>query len=118
MFCFYPFAEKKGLNFRKSILYSSLNFPNSVSVLLAYLAVAEYNIVLVDYGGLAADYHTIVANKHEIGQYIATFIMFLEEQQLGDRSSIHIIGFSAGGQVMSFVNDLLAHPKVGRMTGT
>ncbi|XP_063985388.1 phospholipase A1 [Diachasmimorpha longicaudata] len=92
---------------------------SAMAILAAYLKRGEYNVILVDWGKLAALpwYITAVRNTRQVGRHMAKFVKWLDNNNAVPMSMLHVIGFSLGAEAAGFMGKNLAPQKVGRITG-
>lgn len=83
-------------------------------VLSAYLKRGAYNIIVVDWGKLAALpwYITAVRNTKQVGHHVARFVKWLDNNNAVPMSMLHVIGFSLGAETAGFMGKSLAPKKV------
>ncbi|KAK0172441.1 hypothetical protein PV328_005757 [Microctonus aethiopoides] len=96
--------------------------PSGQGIKDAYLKKGQFNIILVSWGKLAAMpwYVNAVLNLPAVGAYVAELIMWLDNRGINYSANLHVIGFSLGAHVASFVSEELARngwPKIKRITG-
>ncbi|KAG7209826.1 hypothetical protein KM043_011435 [Ampulex compressa] len=92
---------------------------SSATIRDVYLKRGDYNLILVNWGKLAALpwYVTAVRNTRIVGPYVARFVSWLDAKGAVPLSRIHVIGFSLGAEVAGFMGKALAPRKIGRITG-
>jgi len=85
----------------------------------AYLATGNFNIIVVDWGVLAASPNYIAAaqNTLPVGQHIADLIEFIVRVTSARLVDFHIIGHSLGAHVAGFAGSSTRTGRVGRITG-
>lgn len=67
----------------------------------AFLAVADANVIVVDWGALAnANYNTAAAGVPNVGVYLGNFLVWLINTAGGNWNNVHLVGFSLGAHVV------------------
>ncbi|XP_021968624.1 pancreatic lipase-related protein 2 isoform X2 [Folsomia candida] len=97
----------------------------------AYLEHTDYNVFVVDWGGLARPragqlasvlYPLVVENVPRVGEKVADFIVYLRSNDfISNLNLVHLIGFSLGAHVSAIAGNSVKRRmggyKVGRITG-
>lgn len=89
------------------------------TLISAYLRKGHYNVIVVDWGSLAAFpyYAAAVKNTKTVGRYVAEFLVFLNDERIVPLQKIHLIGFSLGAEVAGFTGKHLGPEALTRITG-
>ncbi|PSN31810.1 hypothetical protein C0J52_22637 [Blattella germanica] len=83
----------------------------------AYLSVGDYNVILVDWSGLAGSLYSIAkGDVVEVGEYVATLVDHLVSRG-ASLSNIHIAGHSLGAHVAGIAGNRLTSGTLGKITG-
>ncbi|KOC68546.1 Hepatic triacylglycerol lipase [Habropoda laboriosa] len=90
-----------------------------MNFLPVYLKRGEYNLIMVNWGKLAALpwYVTAVRNTRTVGPQVARLVNWLDRLGAVSLANLHVIGFSLGAEIAGFMGKALAPRKVGRITG-
>lgn len=85
---------------------------------LGFLEAGDYNVILTDTSVLLAGPYYVEAAKNcrFIGRFAAYFIDYLVSRGF-DLATLHVIGFSLGGQISGFVGQYLTSGRLPRITG-
>ncbi|XP_063825823.1 pancreatic lipase-related protein 2-like [Ostrinia nubilalis] len=85
------------------------NAPVNIMVRDAFLAVADVNVIVVDWNALANQgYSTAAAGVPNVGQHIGNFLVWLINNAGGNFNNVHLVGFSLGAHAVG---------NAGRQTG-
>ncbi|XP_028155828.1 pancreatic triacylglycerol lipase-like [Ostrinia furnacalis] len=75
----------------------------------AFLAVADVNVIVVDWGMLANEgYTTAMSGVPSVGQHLGNFLVWLINNAGGNWNNVHLVGFSLGAHAVG---------NAGRQTG-
>ncbi|XP_067009676.1 endothelial lipase-like [Anabrus simplex] len=85
----------------------------------AYLTVGDYNVLVVDWGSLAASpcYTTAKRNTNVVGRALGNLLDQLASSG-ADLGRVHLIGYSLGAQVAGIAGNAVLRGSVCRITGS
>ncbi|KAL0901743.1 hypothetical protein ABMA27_006921 [Loxostege sticticalis] len=67
----------------------------------AFLAVADVNVIVVDWSGLAGQaYNTAANGVPDVGRHLGNFLTWLLRDFGGNWNNVHLVGFSLGAHVV------------------
>ncbi|XP_015586898.1 pancreatic triacylglycerol lipase isoform X2 [Cephus cinctus] len=83
----------------------------------AYLLHEDVNVIVVGWGPLAAELYPIAANNTQrVGEFVGSFLEFLNRESNLEYKDVHISGHSLGSHVAGFAGAYL-EGRIGRITG-
>ncbi|XP_028155910.1 pancreatic triacylglycerol lipase-like [Ostrinia furnacalis] len=83
----------------------------------AFLAVADVNVIVVDWRALAgSSYNTAAAGVPSVGQHLGNFLIWLFNNVGGNWNNVHLVGFSLGAHVVGNAGRQ-AGGRISRVTG-
>ncbi|XP_015369895.1 PREDICTED: lipase member H-B-like [Diuraphis noxia] len=100
-------------------LASDNNFTGVFIIKTAYLKVGGYNVITVDWGGIAAfrNYLLPVLMTSKIGAKLARVLDNIVNLDVIEPEDIHLIGHSLGAHIAGVCGSLMKSRKIGRITG-
>lgn len=93
-------------------------FIESINFVLGFLQAGDYNVIITNAAELLAGPYYIEAAKNcrFVGMFAASFIDYLVTRGL-DLKTLHVIGFSLGGQISGFTGQFVKSGRLPRITG-
>lgn len=106
----------------KIVVHGWTNYGESPAVQLIknnFLNVADYNVIIVDWGKLAQNkiYQVPATQTLSVGKYVAKLIDSLVKKKNTKLSQIHLIGHSLGAHVVGIAGGNVISGKISRITG-
>ncbi|XP_041975195.1 lipase member H-A-like isoform X2 [Aricia agestis] len=94
------------------------NSPMNPLITQAFLAVGDFNVIVLDWSRLANNplYSTAAAGVPNVGQHLGNFLIWLFNTAGGNWNNLHLVGFSLGAHVVGNAGRT-ASGRPGRVTG-
>lgn len=85
----------------------------------AYLGIGEYNVISVDWGGIAGyrNYMYPVMMTSKIGSRLAKVLDNIVKLGMVNPENIHLIGHSLGAHIAGACGSVFMSGRIGRITG-
>jgi pimeloyl-ACP methyl ester carboxylesterase len=83
-----------------------------------YLAIDNYNVILVDWSSVASNiiYPTVRRQTDTIGELVSQFLNYLQTSRDGLYSTMHCIGHSLGAHICNEAAKFVGRVNLGRVT--